>query len=139
MIFLYILLFQFSNDIMIHISWDEPGLVFELFMFRTSHRRCSLRKGVLRNLEKFTGKNLCQSLFFYEVAGLRPVTLLKKKLWHRCYPVNFAKFLKTPFLQNTSGRLLLKINIRRSLLQNMQTIRNWVHDNAGSMLLSKVS
>ena len=35
------------------------------------------------------------------------IFLLKKWLWHRCSPVNFAKFLKTPFLQNTSGRLLL--------------------------------
>ena len=28
-------------------------------------------------------------------------------LWHRCLLVNFVKFLRTPFLQNTSGRLLL--------------------------------
>ena len=34
-------------------------------------------------------------------------TLFKKRLWHRCFPVNFAKFLRTPFSQNTSGRLLL--------------------------------
>ena len=34
-------------------------------------------------------------------------SFLKKKLWHRCFPVNFAKFLRTPFLQKTSGRLLL--------------------------------
>ena len=26
-----------------------------------------------------------------------PVTLLKKRLWHRCFPVNFVKFLRTPF------------------------------------------
>ena len=38
----------------------------------------------------------------------RPVTLLKKKLSRRCFPVNFAKFLRTSFLQNTSGQLLLK-------------------------------
>ena len=25
-------------------------------------------------------------------------TLLKRRLWHRCFPVNFAKFLRTPFL-----------------------------------------
>ena len=25
-------------------------------------------------------------------------TLLKKSLWRRCFPVNFAKFLRTPFL-----------------------------------------
>ena len=38
-----------------------------------------------------------------------PATLLKKRLWHRCFPVNFAKFLRTPFSQNTSGRLLFSI------------------------------
>ena len=31
---------------------------------RGSHRRWSVRKGVLRNFAKFTGKYLCQSLFF---------------------------------------------------------------------------
>ena len=44
---------------------------------------------------------------FDKVAGLRPATLLKKRLWHRCFPVDFVKFLRTPFLQSTSGRLLL--------------------------------
>ena len=76
-------------------------------MIRSSHRTSSVRKGILRNFAKFTGKHLRQSLFFNKVAGLRPATLLKKRLWRRCFPVNFAKFLKTPFLQNTSGRLLL--------------------------------
>ena len=33
----------------------------------------------------------------------RPAALLKKRLWHRCFPVNFAKFLRTPVSQNTSG------------------------------------
>ena len=33
--------------------------------------------------------------------------LLKKRLKYRCFPVNFAKILKTPSLQNTSERLLL--------------------------------
>ena len=61
------------------------------------------KKCVLRNFAKFTGKHLCQSLFFNKVAGLRSATLLKKRLWHRCFPVNFAKFLRTPFLHNTSS------------------------------------
>ena len=30
-------------------------------------------------------------------AGLRPATLLKKRLWHRSFPMDFAKFLRTPF------------------------------------------
>ena len=65
------------------------------------------KKGVLRNFAKFTGRPLRQSLFFNKVAGLSPATLLKTSLWRKCFPVNFAKFLRTPFLQNTSGRLPL--------------------------------
>ena len=44
---------------------------------RSSHRRSSVRKGVFRNFAKFTRKDLCQSLFFNKVAGLRPAALLK--------------------------------------------------------------
>ena len=29
------------------------------------------------------------------------------RLWHRCFAVNFVKFLRTPFWQNIVGRLLL--------------------------------
>ena len=53
---------------------------------------------VLKNFAKVTGKHLCQSLSFNKVPGLKPVTLLKKRPWHRCFPVNFTKFLRTPFL-----------------------------------------
>ena len=59
--------------------------------YRSSHQRCSVRKGFVRNFAKVTGKHLCQ------------------KLRYRCFPVNFAKFLRTPFLQNTSGRLFLQM------------------------------
>ena len=27
-----------------------------------------------------------------------PATLFKTRLWYRCFPVSFAKFLRTPFL-----------------------------------------
>ena len=91
---------------------------------RSSHQRCSVRKGVLRNFTKFTGKHLCQSLM--------PATLLKKRLRHRCFPVNFVKFLRTPFSKNTSWRLLLSI-------QNMQNI-SWesrVYNNIKNWFLVK--
>ena len=61
------------------------------------------KKGVLKIFAKFTGKNLSVSFF----SDLRLVTLLKKRLWHGYFLVNLSKFLRTPFLQNTSGRLLL--------------------------------
>ena len=38
--------------------------------FRSGHLRCSVRKSVLRNFAKFTGKRLCLSLYLNKVAGL---------------------------------------------------------------------
>ena len=75
------------------------SVIFFSTIIRSSRRRCSVRKRVLRNFAKFTGKHLCQSHL-----SLRPATLLKKRL---CFPVNFAKFPRTHFLQNTSRRLRL--------------------------------
>ena len=66
-----------------------------------------LKKGVLENFTKFTGKTLCLSLFFNKVTDLIPTTLLKRRIWHRCFPVSFAKFSRALFLQNSSGWLLL--------------------------------
>ena len=43
------------------------------------YRRCSMKKGVFQNFSKFTGKYLCQSLFFNKVAGLTLAFLFKKK------------------------------------------------------------
>ena len=61
-------------------------------LYRSSHLKCTVKKGILR-----------------------PETLFKKRLRYRCFPVNFAKFLRTPFLQNTSGRLLLSIIVMQSV------------------------
>ena len=78
--------------------------------YRSSCQEVFLKKlFLLRNFATFTGKHLCQNLFFNKVAGPRPATLFKKTLWHRCFPVNFPKFLKTPFIQSNSRRLLLEI------------------------------
>ena len=82
------------------------------------------KKGVLWKFTKFTGKHLCQSLFFNNDAGLQPATLLKKRLWHRCFPVDFEKFLGTPFYIEHFWWLLLnfitktaKINTSHYLLR----------------------
>ena len=64
---------------------------------RSNHLKCSMKKVILRNFTKFKGKHLCQSLFFNKVADLRPATSIKKRLWCRCFPVTFTKFLRTPF------------------------------------------
>ena len=71
------------------------------------------KKGVFRNFAKFTGKHLRQSICFNKVDGLGPATLLKKRLWHRCFPVNFANFLNfqnTFFMEHLWWLLLYKYN-----------------------------
>ena len=57
---------------------------------------------------------MCHSLYFNEVADLRPVTLLKKRLWRMCFPVNLATFLRIPFLQNSSGGCFCITDILKS-------------------------
>ena len=57
---------------------------------------CSMKKSVLRSFTKFTGKDLCQSLFFNKVAGLRPATLLKETLAHVFYS-EFCEISKNTF------------------------------------------
>ena len=55
--------------------------------------------------ELFYGKGVIKGV----IRGYqRPAILLKKRLWARCFLVNFSKIQRTPFLQKTSGRLLLK-------------------------------
>ena len=56
---------------------------------------------------------------FNKVAALRPATLLKKILWHRCFPVNFEKFLRTPFVTEHVRRLLLVIMILLEAITEM--------------------
>ena len=82
--------------------------------FRSSRPDVFCKKDVLRNFAKFTGKHLCQILCFAKVAGLTPATLLKKRLWHRCFPVNFAKFLIAPFLTEHLRWLLLSFPLKTS-------------------------
>ena len=43
------------------------------------------------------------SLKFREFHWKAPVTFVKKRLQHRCFPVNSAKLLRTLLLQNTSA------------------------------------
>ena len=64
---------------------------------RSSRPEVFCKKGVYKSFARLTGKHLCQNLFLNKIAGLGPATLLKKRLWHNCFLVSFAKFLITPF------------------------------------------
>ena len=81
---------------------------------RSSHQRCSIKTGVLKKFSKFTGKHL------------RGATLLKKRLWHRYFPVNFAKFPRMPYLQDTSGPLLLIVRDKYTRAKKVQSVTSYL-------------
>ena len=79
--------------------------------FRSSHWKFSVWKGVLRNFENFTGKHLCWSR--NKASGLEGC-----KFFKRCFPVKFAKFLKSPILscQTTASVNLVTLYLKRVAL-----------------------
>ena len=69
--------------------------------FRSSRLQIFFKIGVLKNFAKFHRETpVLKSLFH------------KKRLQHWCFPVRFAKFLKTLSLQNTSGGDFRKLEYR---------------------------
>ena len=62
-------------------------------------KRCS------EKFRKITLKIPVLESLFNKVAGLKTCNFIKKR--QRCFPVEFAKFLRTPILKNSCERLLL--------------------------------
>ena len=96
---------------------------FEKNPFRSSHPEAFLEKGVFKICSKFTREHPCQSgiskkfLYNYSEITLR----------HGCSPVNLLHIFKTTFLNNTSGRLFLSIEILWIISYNKCIlVRLWV-------------
>ena len=66
-------------------------------LIRNSHRRCFINIYVKIRRSTPVPESLNRSLL---IKGLKAATLLTKRLWYRCFPVNFAHFFyKTAFLK----------------------------------------
>ena len=98
-------------------------------IFRSILLEVFCEKSVLKRFAKFTGKHFCQSLFFNKVAGLRPATLLKKRLWYRYFLVNFAKFLRISFFKEHLRWLLLSFSFCCVVANNISIVVVWHHIN----------
>ena len=64
-----------------------------------------LEEGVLKIYCKFTGEQPCRSLISKKLL----FNFIEIELLHGCSPINLLHIFRTPFLKNTSGRLLLDI------------------------------
>ena len=81
-------------------DYRRPKRLVTVRDFRSSHWRLSIKKAVLKNFAIFTGTQLCWSHFFKKVAGLQACNFMNKEFQHWRFPVNIAKFLRTPILKN---------------------------------------
>ena len=73
---------------------------------------CSVKK-VFFKISQNSQENACGRVPFLIKMQAAPATLLKKRLWHKRFPVNFAKFLRTPFftehLSTTASKSILSL------------------------------
>ena len=70
-----------------------------------THLRSSCPE-VLFKISQNLQENTCARVSFLIKLQASSCNFIKKRLWHRSFPVNFANFLKTSFLQNISGQML---------------------------------
>ena len=107
-----------------HLWWNFAKILYSLksltIFTENLHQRClteavaqicSVKKvlmflEILQNLQESTCAR-ASFLIKLQAWGLRPSTLLKRLFWHRDFPVNFAKFLRIPFLTEHLRWLLL--------------------------------
>ena len=82
------------------VSSSLPMLLVMLVVAKRSNSRSQVifKTSVLKNFVILTGKHLCWSLFLLNYQDWRPAFLYKKRLQHRFFSVNIAKFLRTPLL-----------------------------------------
>ena len=96
-----------------------------LYCIEAVAQRCSVKKLFLA---------ISQNSQDYTWARVSFLTLVKKRLWHRCFPVNFAKFPRTSFLTEhlrwlllivyrgnyKHADIILNINNKKSLVSSYQ-------------------
>ena len=80
--------------------------------------RCFSKQAFLRFLAIFTGKHLCQSLFFNKVQDHQTCNSIKNRLQHRCFPMNIAKFSRTAFFIEHLRWLFLQVLYKKAVPKN---------------------
>ena len=74
-------------------------------------------KKVFLKISQNSHENTCIEVFFNKNAALRIATLLKQRIQHCRFPMNFAKFLKTTFYRTLPGDCFFNlINMQQMLL-----------------------
>ena len=105
----------FPSKLFFYKNWSQNHIFTHC---RSSRREVFCRKGVLRNLAKFTGKHLWQSLFFNKVAGL-----IEKEALAQVFSCEFCQISKNIFSYRTPPmaylRWLLTLEVLKIVFYSM--------------------
>ena len=110
----------------LHAQTTEISEKLDNTFYRSSQRRCSIKKVFLKN-----SQNSKEDAY-------ASVSFLKNRLSNRCFPVNLAKFLRTPFYRIPlddcfwNHCYLLKYHLKYLLLKS-QTLRARLHDTRSEL------
>ena len=107
-------------------SWDElkqqhsfhKNKIFLLVRQEAVAMRCSVKK-VFLEISQNSQENTCAK-----------VSLLKRRFWHRCFPVNFVKFLEHLFLRNAFGGCFCQLlhAIHKSWKNDLSDVKQNIHN-----------
>ena len=91
---------KMSKEFYHHIKFWESVMNSDVFYKKKSN---------LKNFTIFTAKHLYWGLFFNKNASLQVFSFIKKRLQHKYFLDNIAKFLRTAILKNICEWLLLRV------------------------------
>ena len=101
-------------------SWSTNHQPTATSINRT-HRRCSVKKGILKNFANFTGKHLCWSFFFNKVAGIEYCEISRSLFWRTS--ANGCFYIKT---NHTTYRHPPNTNDIFSMLAAFRNQKTWI-------------
>ena len=104
-------------------------------MDRSSCPEVFCKKDVLKNLTKFTGKDLCQSLFFNKIAGLS--NFIKKETLEQVLSCEFCEISKNTFSYRTPPMAASEWTYRAQANGRNRKKNHWVQDRTASFTLFK--
>ena len=115
-LFIFLLLLHIKTVLNVQRFWFfKVEAIIRRRSSRSSRRRCSVKKSVFKYFANFTGKHLV-GVFLIKLQTFKFYNFIKKRLQHKCFPVKFAKSIRTLILTAKDCFCSSKINVRQCSL-----------------------
>ena len=109
-------------------------IVIDVTKSRSSRQEVFCKKGILGNFAKFTGKHLCQVLFFNKVVGLRPANFIEKETLAQVFSCGICEISKSTFFTEHLRWLLQFLLERKKSILNSSVRKYMFYQHETSSL-----